>query len=74
MTPTLPRSASTAGLSTGVMMPQEEPLQPSRRPAYGTFAARQQRRHSWQPRPCVQEAENFHLMVSAEPWSMYSPR
>lgn len=61
--PLMPRSKSSAGVSTAVMTSQEEPIQRLRRPGYGTFQAQRQRRHSWHTKPCSQEAENFHLMV-----------
>ncbi|KAJ4984054.1 hypothetical protein SVAN01_10485 [Stagonosporopsis vannaccii] len=57
------RSKSSAGVSTAIMTSQEEPIQRLRRPAYGTFQAQRQRRHSWHTKPCSQEAENFHLML-----------
>ncbi|KAH7072994.1 hemolysin-III related-domain-containing protein [Paraphoma chrysanthemicola] len=58
----LPRSLSTTGISSAVMTSQEEPVQPSFR-GYGTFDAQRQRRHSWHTRPCMQEAENFHVLL-----------
>jgi adiponectin receptor len=61
----MPRSLSSTGVSTAVMNSQEEPIQRLRRPAYGTFEEQRQRRHSWHTRPCVQEAENFHLLVGS---------
>lgn len=69
--PLMPRSMSSTGVSTAVMTSQEEPIQRLRRPGYGTFEEQRQRRHSWHPKPCVQEADNFHLMVSGmqnRPW------
>ena len=65
--PRMPRSNSSVGVSTAVMASQEEPIQPTYR-GYGTIApqrpAQRQRRHSWHTRPCMQEAENFQLLVS----------
>ena len=61
--PLMSRSMSTTGVSTAVMTSQEEPVQMLRRPGYGTFEEQRQRRHSWHTRPCLQEAENFQLMV-----------
>src|SRR5438874_2552375 len=64
--PLMPRSKSSVAVSTAVMASQEEPVQPTYR-GYGTFAsqhpAQRQRRHSWHTRPCMQEAENFQVLV-----------
>ncbi|KAF7574864.1 membrane protein hemolysin III [Pyrenophora tritici-repentis] len=62
----MPRSKSSVAVSTAVMASQEEPIQPTYR-GYGTFAsqhpAQRQRRHSWHTRPCMQEAENFQVLL-----------
>jgi hypothetical protein len=66
----MPRSNSSVGVSSAVMTSHEEPVQPTYR-GYGTFAshrpAQHQRRHSWHTRPCMQEADNFQLLVCELP-------